>query len=69
MRDGSPSYPSLTRRVSIETASSLFKGLGFNPLQVIDRQSPMAYLDVAGSAGGLCYSRFCGWSFGILLGD
>ena len=46
-----------------------FKGLGFNPLQVIDRQSPMAYLDVAGSAGGLCYSRFCGWSFGILLGD
>ena len=26
-----------------------FKGLGFNPLQVIDRQSPMAYLDVAGA--------------------
>ena len=26
-----------------------FKGLGFNPLQVIDRNSPMAYLDVAGA--------------------
>src|SRR5258708_31847436 len=26
-----------------------FHGLGFNPLQVLDRQSPMAYLDVAGT--------------------
>jgi DNA polymerase III delta prime subunit len=26
-----------------------YQGLGFNPLQVIDRQSPMAYLDVAGA--------------------
>jgi hypothetical protein len=26
-----------------------FQGLGFNPLQVIDRQSRMAYLDVAGA--------------------
>jgi DNA polymerase III delta prime subunit len=26
-----------------------FRGLGFNPLQVIDRQSRMAYLDVAGA--------------------
>jgi hypothetical protein len=26
-----------------------FRGLGFNPLQVIDRQSPKAYLDVAGA--------------------
>jgi hypothetical protein len=26
-----------------------FNGLGFNPLQVIDRKSPMAYLDVAGA--------------------
>jgi DNA polymerase III delta prime subunit len=26
-----------------------FRGLGFNPLQVIDRESPMAYLDVAGA--------------------
>jgi len=26
-----------------------FQGLGFNPLHVLDRQSPMAYLDVAGA--------------------
>jgi DNA polymerase III delta prime subunit len=26
-----------------------YQGLGFNPLQVIDRQSPIAYLDVAGA--------------------
>ncbi len=26
-----------------------FQGLGFNPLQVLDRRSPMAYLDVAGA--------------------
>jgi len=26
-----------------------FRGLGFNPLQVMDRNSPMAYLDVAGA--------------------
>ena len=26
-----------------------FRGLGFNPLQVIDRESPYAYLDVAGA--------------------
>ncbi len=26
-----------------------FKGLGFNPLEVIDKQSPQGYLDVAGS--------------------
>ena len=26
-----------------------FDGLGFNPLQVIDRNSRMAYLDVAGA--------------------
>jgi DNA polymerase III delta prime subunit len=26
-----------------------FRGLGFNPLQVMDRENPMAYLDVAGA--------------------
>lgn len=26
-----------------------FHGLGFNPLQVLDRRSPMAHLDVAGA--------------------
>jgi DNA polymerase III delta prime subunit len=35
---------------SVESVRFLdYQGLGFNPLRVIDRQSPMAYLDVAGA--------------------
>ena len=41
-----PVYAALLH-FGFETAD--FKGLGFNPLRVIDRQSRVAYLDVAGA--------------------
>jgi hypothetical protein len=35
-----------------------FRGLGFNPLQVLDRESPMAYLDVAGALRDIVIAIF-----------
>lgn len=35
-----------------------FDGLGFNPLQVLDRGSPMAYLDVAGAVRDIFTATF-----------
>jgi DNA polymerase III delta prime subunit len=35
-----------------------FQGLGFNPLQVLDRRSPMAHLDVAGAVRDIFTATF-----------